>query len=179
LKSPDTSKANDKVFYLHGRPGIALSAVFNTLFALFFLASAILRWNERLQGNIEFWWNVWWFYAVCCIGASLLAWEKWHQFFFVRLRIAADGIWYYRLGNTKHIAWDDIERIGSLTPHSKGKSVFGLVLREPADIASEKLAASKKILALHEFSLSSFVDEWFVSELRSEIKRQKPALPVQ
>jgi hypothetical protein len=176
MEPKEIARANGIIFRRRGRLGIALSAIFDTVFALLFLGLAISQWNVSSQVDIASWWNQWWVYAIFCIAAGFLAWEKWNEFFFVRLRVATEGIWFYRLGSTTFISWDQIEQVGVLNPDNRKSPVIGLILRKSeVDTPSNP----KQIRPSLKFALSPFADDWFVSELRAEIKRQRPSLPMQ
>ncbi len=175
----ESSPSVKKVFRPVHKRGRIFSAIAYTFLALFLLSVSVAKWNIESEGILTSWWNSWPVFALCFVAYGFIATQKWNEIFFVRLLISKEGICYYRLGNTRFIPWEQVERVGVLQSPAYGNPEYGFILFNSPDSENKRLSLFEKLRTKRTIPLSVFVDEWFVSELRSEIKRLNPGLPVQ
>jgi hypothetical protein len=166
-----------KTFYRQGKLGSISYATVKTIAAVLFLNMAITNWNTPL-GNRWSWQNQWWVCAIAFILFGIESFLSWRGLF-SWVRVCDDGIWFYRLGKTRQVLWEEIDRIGAVRSRGDGNSEFGVVLRKiPGPVEEDKTLFGLTRRPADDLLLSPYARDWSVSKLRAEIKRRRPSLSV-
>jgi len=169
--------ANENItFRLKHRNLAIITVVLQSLLALFTLISTMARFNASLRGEVIDWRNSWWVTALLFAMFIFFLMDSLREVF-LQLTISKEGIWYYQLGSKRFIPWEQVEGVESTRALLTGKKQYSLILK------SESNEDKKTFLGMKQdnqaIPLSLFVDRWLGSELRNEIKKFNPSLPMQ
>jgi hypothetical protein len=166
----------NRVFRNKNRGSAIVAVVCNVLLALYVLASTIVRYSEGLRSEAVDWINSWWL-ATLLFGGFILLAVKSLQEVFVQLTLSKEGIWYHQLGSQRFVPWKQVEGVDFIRAFLTRKKQYYLILKPESNDGQKTLFGMKQ--DIQEIPLSVFVERWLGSELRNEIKRLNPSLPMQ
>ncbi len=170
-----TTKKENKIYRLKHRKSQIVSAVTYAFLALFLLILSAIKFNAYLRGQVLDWKSSWWITALSSLVYFLLLLNSLRDIF-LQLTLSKNGIWYFQFGSKKFIPWEKIERIGITRSYINGNKQYSFILKPESD--ENKKSFFRNSQNNQAIPLSIFVHEWFVSELRDEIKRLNPPLPM-
>jgi hypothetical protein len=164
-----------KTFRLKHRRLAIASLVPESLLALFTLIATVARWNAYLPGEVVDWRNSWWLTALF-FAIFVYALVDSLREVFLQLILSKEGIWYHQFGSKRFIPWEQVEGVGFTRTFLTREKQYRLILKaEPKEDKKTFLARKQDNPVI---PLSVFVDRWLGSELRDEIKRLNPSLPM-
>ena len=166
----------DRAFRVKHRGSAIVSVVFNALFALIMLVSTIASLSASLRGETVDWQNSWWVTALLFVMFIFFV-VKELQDVFMQLTLSKEGIWYYQMGSKRFIPWEQVEGVDFIRAFLTRKKQYYLILKTESSEGKKTFLGIKQ--DIQEIPLSVFVDRWLGSELRGEIKRLNPSLPME
>jgi hypothetical protein len=165
-----------KTFRLKHRRLAIISVVLYILIALFALISTITKFNAYLRGEVVDWRNSWWATALIFGMFVFFAVDALRDVS-MQLTLSKEGIWYHQLRSTRFIPWKQVESVEFTRAYLTKKKQYSLILKSEPNEDKKTFLGIKQDNSV--IPLSVFVDRWLGSELRDEIKRFNPSLPMQ
>ncbi len=166
----------ERVFRVKHRQSAIVSVVFNSLFALFTLVSTIVSLQATFRSETVDWENSWWITALLFVAFIFFA-VKELQVVFIQLSLSKEGIWYHQLGSQRFIPWEQVEGVDFIRAVLTREKLYYLILKSELNEDQRIFFDMKQ--DIREIPLWRFVNRWLGSELRNEIKRLNPSLPME
>jgi hypothetical protein len=166
-------KNESKTFRIKDRGSTILSLVFCGFFALITLNATIVGFKGYLGGQVVEWQNSWWMSALF-FGLFIFLFVDSLRDVFLQLTLSQEGIWYSQLGSKRFIPWEEVKGVGVIGKYLTGKKKYGFILKSEPNESKKTYLDNNQVIPL-----SKFVGRWLGSELREEIKRLNPLLPIQ
>jgi len=165
-----------KTFRLKHRGLAIITAVLHGLLALLALISTVAKFSAYQRGEVVDWRDSWWVTALLFGVFVYLAIDSLRDFF-LQLTVSKEGIWYRQLGSKRFIPWDQVESVECIRAFLTRKKQYYLMLNSEQSEDGKRFLRVKQDIQV--IPLSVFVNRWLGSELRNEIKRFNPSLPME